>query len=311
MTGRPDMSASGGGTGPGGRWGVVLVAHGSQRGTSPEECSCAWRGTGSERPPWCLQCPSTPQGLRDAADRLQISLGGQRAEVELSCLEFIEPHPDQSIRNLADQGLEQVVVIPYLLGQGKHVTLEMDEILDDVRAKLPGLGLYLAESLGPDPRMAEIIVERVQSLGLSNGAGSSAGTSENKANRPMGVLVVKAGTKNQYDDCLWFRELGRMVENRLGLGYAVAVAQSHYGDPTVDAAATKLVEERGATGIVVVPYLFFPGLILKRNILGGMERIAQTYPTVSLAVTPPLGVDDRLVAVAADRIRQVWDRVEN
>ena len=285
-------------------WGVVLLGHGSQRGTSPEECSCSWQGNGHERPHWFLDCPSTPRGLRDAADRLQSSLGGQRAEVELSCLEFIEPHPDQSIRNLADQGLEQVVVIPYLLGQGKHVTLEMDEILDDVRAKLPALGLYLAESLGPDPRMAEIIVERVQSLGLSNGTGT-------EANGPTGVLVVKAGTKNQYDDCLWFQDLGRMVENRLGLGYAVAVAQSHYGDPTVDDAATKLVEERRAARIVVVPYLFFPGLILKRNILGGMERIAQSYPTVSLAVTPPLGVDDRMVAVAADRIRQVWDRVES
>jgi hypothetical protein len=42
-----------------------------------------------------------------------------------------------------------------------------------------------------------------------------------------------------------------------------------------------------------------------------MERIAQSYPTVSLSVTPPLGVDDRMVAVAADRIRQVWDRVES
>jgi len=298
------MTGAAGDTNGDSQWGVVFVAHGSQRGASPEECSCSWRLNGSSRPPWCLECPSTPLGLRDAADRLQTSLGEQRAEVELSCLEFIEPHPDQSIRNLADQGLQQVVVFPYLLGQGKHVTLEMDEILDDVRTKLPGLGLYLAGSLGPDPRMAEIVVERVQSLGLPN-------ASEAAAPGPTGVLVVKAGTKNQYDDCLWFHELGRIVENRLGLGYAVAVAQSHYGDPTVDDAATRLVEERGVTSIVVVPYLFFPGLILKRNILGGMDRIAQAYPTVPLAVTPPLCVDDRLVAVAADRIRQVWDRVEN
>ena len=220
-------------------------------------------------------------------------------------MEFIEPHPDQSIRNMVNQGLEQMVVIPYLLGQGKHVTVEMDEILDDLRAELPSLGLYLAESLGPDPRMADIIVERVHSLGLFNGTDVPG----DEAQGPTGVVVVKAGTKNQYDDCLWFHDLGRMVENRLGLSYAVAVAQSHYGDPTVDDAATILVEERGAARIVVVPYLFFPGLILKRNILGAMERITQRYPTVSLGVTPPLGVDDRMVAIAADKIRQVWNQV--
>ena len=125
------------------------------------------------------------------------------------------------------------------------------------------------------------------------------------------MLLVKAGTKNQYDDCLWLEELGRKVEKRLGLGYAVSVAQSHYGDPTVEAGAARLVEERGVSAMVVMPYLFFPGLILKRNILGGLDRLRLHYPNLSLAVTPPLGVDDRLVAVAADRVRQVWDRVEN
>jgi sirohydrochlorin ferrochelatase len=95
------------------------------------------------------------------------------------------------------------------------------------------------------------------------------------------------------------------------LGYAVAVAQSHYGDPTAESSAAHLVEERGVSAIIVVPYLFFPGLILRRNILGAMDRLRETYPGLPLAVAPPLGVDDRLVAVAADRVRQVWDRIES
>ena len=110
-------------------WGVVFLAHGSQRGTSPEECSCFWQSDGSGTPEWCRHCPSTPTGLQDAADRLQASLGQDRARVVLTCLEFIEPHPDQTVHRMAEQGLSRVVVVPYLLGQGKHVTLEMDEIL--------------------------------------------------------------------------------------------------------------------------------------------------------------------------------------
>ena len=284
------------------RWGVVVVAHGSQRGASPTECSCSWQTTGSKLPAWCLNCPSTPRGLQEATDRLQAALGTQHAKVELSCLEFIEPRPDQTIHNLVNQGMQQIVVIPYLLGQGKHVTLEMDEVLEEVRGELPGLGLYLAEALGPDPRMADVVVGRVRDLE------ASLGTKPVK-DGPIGVLLVKAGTKNQYDDCLWLEELGRLVENGLGLGYAVAVAQSHYGDPTVETAGATLVEERRVSTIVVVPYVFFPGMILKRNILGEMERLAEKYPGISLKVTPPLGVDERLVEVAADRVRQVWHQV--
>lgn len=286
-----------------GRWGIVFVAHGSQRGTSPQECACSWHTAEDSLPDWCPHCPSTPRGLQDAAGRLQAALGMDRAQVVLACLEFIEPRPDQTIRWLSAHGFKRMVIMPYLLGQGKHVTLEMDEILAEVRAEMPHLDLHLADGLGADPSITDILVERVRTH--TNNDLTSTGE-----RGPTGVLLVKAGTKNQYDDCLWLEDLARMVENRLGLDYAVAVAQSHYGDPTVEAGAARLMEERGASSIVVVPYVFFPGLILKRNILGGMERLAQKYPGLPLTVTPPLGVDDRLIAAAAGRVRQVWDQVE-
>jgi sirohydrochlorin ferrochelatase len=289
-------------------WGVILLCHGSQRGTSRQECSCSWRSlvtplssTENEEvwPGWCRNCPSTPQGLNDAATRLQSELGRPQAQVLLSCLEFIQPHPDQAVQLLVNQGLERVVVMPYLLGHGKHATLELDEVLDQLRAEIPQVLLYLADGLGADSRIAELVVERIHDL---DGSALACATGH-----PIGVLVVKAGTKTQYDDCLWLEELGQMVEKGLGLGYAVAVAQSHYGDPTMEAAAARLVEERRVSSIICVPYLFFPGMILRRNVLGGLERLQQKYPGVPMTVTPPLGVDDRLVAVAADRVREVWE----
>ncbi len=293
-------------------WAVVLLCHGSQRGTTPQECSCAWKSgqagnrdggnrDGNETPDWCRNCPSTPQGLQDAAARLERELGPESARVVLSCLEFIEPHPDQAVRSLVEQGFRQVVLMPYLLGHGKHATLELDEVLADLKAQSPQAQLYMSQGLGADGRLADLVVERIQDL---NHPVPPAG----QDNRPAGVLLVKAGTKTQYDDCQWMKDLGQMVENRLGTGYAVAVAQSHYGDPTMDDAAASLVETRQVSSITCVPYLFFPGLILQRNVLGGLARLEERYPEIPMAATPPLGVDDRLVSVAADRIRDVWQR---
>jgi len=36
-----------------------------------------------------------------------------------------------------------------------------------------------------------------------------------------------------------------------------------------------------------------------------MEQIRDRYPGVIMSVTPPLGVDDKIVAITADRVRQV------
>ena len=298
-------------------WGVVLLGHGSQRGTSKAECSCAWlqpktpSGIPSATPAWCRDCPSTPDGLREAANRLQGILEIDQSQIILSCLEFIEPFPTKAVQILNERGFHQVVLAPFLLGNGKHATLEMNEILEEVRGQLPGIQLHLADGLGADPDLAGLVVQRVRELEESiKPAAGNLEMGEPVAGEPVsgrrGVLVVKAGTKTEYDDCVWLEDLGKMVEGQLGTEHAVAVAQSHYGDPTMDVAAARLVETRQVSSIMCVPYLFFPGIILQRNVIGGLEQIKERYPHVAMSVTPPLGVDDRIVAITADRVRQVW-----
>ena len=282
------------------RWGVVLLGHGSQRGTSKAECSCSWLQ--SAPPKWCQDCPGTPEGLKQAADRLRGMLELDQSQMVLSCLEFLEPFPPEAVKMLDDRGIHNVVLAPFLLGNGKHATLEMEEIIEEVRSQLPEVQLHLADGLGLDSNMADLVVQRVQELEVGDSAvfGQEFG--------PRGILLVKAGTKTEYDDCIWLEELGQLVEDRLGANYAVAVAQSHYGDPTMDAAAAKLAETRGVSSIMCVPYLFFPGIILQRNVIGGMEQIKERYPNLAMSLTPPLGIDEKIVAITANRVRQVWSR---
>ena len=286
------------------RWGVVLLGHGSQRGTSKAECSCAWlRSETAETPGWCQDCPSTPDGLKQAATKLQGMLELDQSQMVLSCLEFIEPFPPEAVKMLDDRGIHNVVLAPFLLGNGKHATLEMNEIIEEVRGQLPGIRLHLADGLGLDSNLADLVVQRVQEL-----EDSSEHIAVDRGSGPKGILVVKAGTKTEYDDCIWLEELGQLVEDRLGPDYAVAEAQSHYGDPTMDVAAAKLAETRGVSAIMCVPYIFFPGIILQRNVIGGLEQIKARYPHIAMSVTPPLGVDDKIVAITADRVRQAWNQ---
>ena len=282
-------------------WGVVLLCHGSQRGATRDECSCAWAADGPRFPAWCPGCPNTPVGLRDVALRLQDQLAGSAGRVIVSCLEFLPPHPPEAVAMLADEGLSQVVIQPYLLGKGKHATLEMDEVLEDIADAAPGVDVYLADGLGADLRIADLVHDRISALPEE--------ASRPVADRPVGVLIVKAGTQTQYDDCLWLKELGGWVEQDLGPDFAVAVAQSHYGDPTMESAAAHLVNDRRIGSLICVPYVFFPGLILQRNVLGTMRQLQETYPATPMWVAPPLGVDDRLVAVARDRIREAQMRL--
>jgi sirohydrochlorin ferrochelatase len=79
----------------------------------------------------------------------------------------------------------------------------------------------------------------------------------------------------------------------------------------METATEYLVEERGASSVTFVPYLFFPGLILKRNVLGGIARFQEKYPDLPIAATPPLGADPRVLSVVAERVRKLWVSTQN
>ncbi len=255
---------------PDANWGVVLLAHGSQRGND------------------------TIDGLREMVSRLQVRLGENNARVVMACLEFIQPDLPQAVGSLVSDGRTAITVMPFLLGQGTHTNDDLEEEIARSLDAYPQARIKASEVFGPDPALVEIVLQRVQAQELLlNGKSTDAQT---------GVMLVKAGTRSAAEDHLWLYDMGRMLEERLGAGYAVAVAQSHFGSPTMEEAAVELVEERRVSSITCVPYIFFPGLILTRNIMGGLKTLGQKYPGVSFDVTPTLGVDDGLVELTARRI---------
>ncbi len=263
------------GNAPAAPMGVVLLAHGSRSGSH------------------------TIDGLREMVRRLQARLDGDsagcRSKVVMACLEFIQPDLPAAVGGLVAQGCGDITVMPFLLGQGTHTTEDLDEEIARSLAAHPQARVRATESFGADPALAEIVVARVmqQTVSLNGKSGGA---------KPTGVLLVKAGTRSPAETHGWLHTLGGMVEERLGAGYPVAVAQSHFGAPTMDEAARELVERRGAASVICAPYIFFPGLILTRNIMGGLDTLRQRYPHIPFSLTPTLGVDERLVDLTARRI---------
>ena len=259
-------------------WGVVLLAHGSRRGDH------------------------TINGLHDMVRRLQAALGDGSADVQMACLEFIKPDLAEAVTALADRGRSRITVMPFLLGQGTHLTDDLDGEIDKALRGSPGMDIRPSAPFGGDPALVDIVADRVMAHSrATNGAVIAS---------PRGVLLVKAGTRSIREDHQWFREFGALVERKLGDAFAVAVAQSHFGSPTMEEAARQLAD-RGVSSIICVPYVFFPGVILTRNIEGGIADLMNSFSNISFSIGATLGIDDRLVKLAANRIQAVWSASES
>lgn len=80
-------------------------------------------------------------------------------------LQFSEQNLEAGIDQLVKNGADSIKIVPMFLFDGIHVTQDIPGELDVIRAKYAGVEIKMSRHLGDDDRIADIIVDRVNSLG--------------------------------------------------------------------------------------------------------------------------------------------------
>lgn len=81
-----------------------------------------------------------------------------------SYLQFSEQNLEVGIEHLIKSGATAIKVMPMFLFNGVHVTEDIPNELNAIKAKYPGIDIRLTGFIGDDDRIAEIIIDRVRQL---------------------------------------------------------------------------------------------------------------------------------------------------
>ena len=79
-----------------------------------------------------------------------------------AALQFNQPDLPAAIARAVDKGAQQIVVVPLFLYLGLHMQRDIPEILDEQKNLYPGIKISMAEHIGADPRLLDIIMDRVR-----------------------------------------------------------------------------------------------------------------------------------------------------
>ena len=93
-------------------------------------------------------------------DRLADELRGEFALVQPSYLELCEPGIVPGGELCVASGVERVIMLPYFLSAGRHVTNDLTAARDELAKRHPDVRFTLAEPLGRHPLMTQIVRER-------------------------------------------------------------------------------------------------------------------------------------------------------
>ena len=77
-------------------------------------------------------------------------------------MEIAEPSLEQAIASCAEQGAQEILVLPHFLAPGRHTRETIPEQVAALARSHPRLTFEIAEPLGTHPRLVDILCERAE-----------------------------------------------------------------------------------------------------------------------------------------------------
>jgi sirohydrochlorin ferrochelatase len=107
---------------------------------------------------------------RDAANELLGEVAtlvkkrlGEESIVEQAHMELAEPTIAEGFARCVEQGATQVVVHPFMLAPGRHVTEDLPRLVAEAAARHRGVRFSMAAPLGSHAGVIDAVIERCQS----------------------------------------------------------------------------------------------------------------------------------------------------
>ena len=79
-------------------------------------------------------------------------------------LELAGPTLPVAVDELAAEGARRVLVAPYFLTMGRHITEDLPRLMAGIREAHPGLSIEAAPPLDGHPALAAILADRARSM---------------------------------------------------------------------------------------------------------------------------------------------------
>ena len=219
----------------------------------------------------------------EAQDVVRALLEGAAAqrpglEVADAYVDNASPSVRNRLQELADRGVDDVVVLPLLLTPASHSKTDVAASVQAARLAHPGMRLRYGRPLGPHPVLVDVLAQRLAEAGAG----------------PDDPVVLVAGGALDPDANAQVAATARLLWE--GRGWpSVDIAFASTTRPSVPEAVERL-RALGHRRVSVARYFLGPGRLPRL-----VERQARDVEGVEVVVSAPLGVSEGLSALLLGR----------
>lgn len=76
-------------------------------------------------------------------------------------LQFSQFSLSNRIQSLVNKKCEKIIIVPFFLLNGQHVTRDIPKVIKEERARYPKIKFLCTGNLGKDKRITDIVIDRI------------------------------------------------------------------------------------------------------------------------------------------------------
>jgi sirohydrochlorin ferrochelatase len=109
---------------------------------------------------------SRAEGAGEIAGKIADKVGkqGNFEVVTIAFLQHAKPDLMQAVHTCIHQGAGKIIIVPFFLQMGTHVTSDIPVLMDLVKKRYPGLSIVATGAVGTHPMMADIVAKMAQDI---------------------------------------------------------------------------------------------------------------------------------------------------
>ncbi|PKM81104.1 MAG: cobalamin biosynthesis protein CbiX [Firmicutes bacterium HGW-Firmicutes-14] len=108
------------------------------------------------------KAPQALETLRRYGEMVKVK---SRCEiVEVASLQFNKPDLPEALDRVIIMGAKKVVIVPFFLYNGVHMQEDIPAVIAMEKVKNPDVEIVLANHLGADHRLVEIVLDRIEEV---------------------------------------------------------------------------------------------------------------------------------------------------
>ncbi len=82
--------------------------------------------------------------------------------VEYAFLQYVGPNPDEALDRCIRQGAKKIVIVPFFMQQGAHVTKGIPAFVERAKRQNPAVDIVVTDFAGSHSLMADIVLDLVR-----------------------------------------------------------------------------------------------------------------------------------------------------